>query len=106
MKDALWLIAGMTAVTFLTRASFLVFARTLRFPPAVRRALRYVPVAVLPALVVPMALLPGGAWSPTPANPYLVGTVVAAAVAIRTKKTLLAIVLSFVVYLVWRLLFA
>ncbi|RXZ44438.1 AzlD domain-containing protein [Crenobacter cavernae] len=105
MNSILWLIAGMAAITFLIRASFLVFGQKLQFPAGVKRALYYVPVAVLPALVVPMALLPRGDWWLTPANPYLIGTLVAAAVAIKTRKTLLAIMVSFAVYLAWRLLF-
>jgi branched-subunit amino acid transport protein len=98
------LIAGMMAVTFLIRASFLVFGQRLQFPELVKRALRYVPVAVLPALIVPMALAPKGQLWLSPANPYLIGTLAAAAVALATRKTLLAIVVSFAVYLGWRLL--
>jgi branched-subunit amino acid transport protein len=101
----LWLILGMTAITFAIRASFLVFGQHLQFPELVRRALFYVPVAVLPALIAPMALAPKGTIWFSAANPYLVGTLVAAAVALKTRKTLLAIVVSFVVYLGWRLAF-
>lgn len=97
------LILGMMAITFATRASFLVFGQRLQFPDIVRRALHYVPVAVLTALIVPMALTPKGQLWLSVANPYLVGTAVAALVAMLTRKTLLAIVLSFAVYLLWKL---
>lgn len=99
MNDFLWLaILGMLAATFATRASFLVFGRRLSFPPAVVRALGHVPVAVLAAIVVPEALAPGGQWLPLPANPWLVGTLIAGGVAWKTSRTLLAVVLSFAVF--------
>ncbi|MCW3480749.1 AzlD domain-containing protein [Neisseriaceae bacterium JH1-16] len=100
-----WLaIGGMAVVTFLIRASFLVFGQGLVFPPLVKRALRYVPVAVLPALVVPMALAPQGELWLSPMNPYLIGTLVAGLVAWRTRNTLLAIVISFIAYAAVRFL--
>ncbi|WP_293759653.1 AzlD domain-containing protein [uncultured Aquitalea sp.] len=94
-----WLaILGMMAVTVAIRASFLVFGQRLAFPDWLNRALHYVPAAVLSALVVPMALAPGGTLDIRPGNPWLVGTLVSLAVAFKTGKTLLAIVVSFVVY--------
>ncbi|SFN32773.1 Branched-chain amino acid transport protein [Formivibrio citricus] len=100
-----WLVIfGMAAATFPIRASFLVFGNRLDFPPLVRRALHYVPAAVLSALIVPMALMPKGSLALAPDNPYLVGTLVAGVVAFATRKTLLAIVASFVVYGMMRLI--
>lgn len=94
-----WLvILGMAAATFPVRASFLVFGNRLDFPPLIRRALHYVPAAVLSALIVPMALTPKGILDLGPDNPYLIGTLVAGAVAFATRKTMLAIVASFAVY--------
>lgn len=100
--STLELILGMALITFVTRASFLVFGQQLQFPELVRRGLRYVPVAVLTALIVPMALAPKGELWLSLGNPYLIGTVVAAGVAYLTRKTLLAIVVSFAVYLLWK----
>ena len=61
MTQPLWLaILGMVVVTYGIRLSFLVFGHKLAFPPALQRALRYVPAAVLTALIVPMALAPQG----------------------------------------------
>lgn len=94
-----WLIIlGMVLVTFPVRASFLVFGHRIEFPPLLRRALHYVPAAVLTALIVPMALAPQGAVELSLGNAYLTGTLVAAVVAYVTRKTLLAICVSFVVY--------
>jgi branched-subunit amino acid transport protein len=104
MSDELWLaILGMAAMTFPTRASFLVFGHGLRFPPALVRALGYVPVAVLTAIVVPEALAPGGTTQLSFANPYLVGTLVAGLIAWKTGRTLLAVLASFTVFALMRM---
>lgn len=99
MSDYLWAaILGMLAATYAARASFLVFGNGLRFPPALVQALGHVPVAVLAAIVVPEAIAPGGQLNLSPANPYLVGTVVAGAIAWKSGQTLLAVVVSFAVF--------
>jgi branched-subunit amino acid transport protein len=99
MSDFLWLaILGMFAVTFLIRASFLVFGHSLRFPPAVVEALGHVPVAVLTAIIVPEAIAPGGQLDLSPANPYLVGTLFAGIIAWKTGRTLTAVSVSFLVF--------
>lgn len=98
-----WLaIGGMMLLTVLIRASFLVFGQRLAFPDWLNRALHYVPAAVLSALVVPMALAPAGTVDISLHNAYLPGIIAAALVAWKSGKTLLAIVISFVVYGVWR----
>lgn len=91
-------ILGMFAVTFLIRASFLVFGRHLTFPPAVVGALGHVPVAVLTAIVVPEALAPGGTLDLSAGNPYLVATLVAGLIAWRSGRTLTAVAVSFAVF--------
>jgi branched-subunit amino acid transport protein len=56
-----WLIiAAVSAITFLLRASFIVFADPHRFPHAFRQALTFVPPAVLAAIVAPGLLLRDG----------------------------------------------
>jgi len=49
-------IAGLAAVTYLIRLSFVGLLAGRRLPPAVTRALGFVPVTVLPALIAPMVL--------------------------------------------------
>ncbi|MBV8048367.1 MAG: AzlD domain-containing protein [Paludibacterium sp.] len=97
-----WMMLGMVAVTQAARMSFLVFGDKIAFPAWLNRALHFVPVAVLTALIVPMALAPQGHIDVSPRNAYLVGTLVALAVALPRGKTLPAIVASFVVYGVMR----
>ena len=99
MSDFLWAaILGMFAVTFLVRASFLLFGHGLRFPPAVIQALGHVPVAVLTAIIVPEAIAPGGQLDLSPANPYLTGTLIAGIVAWKTRRTLTAVSVGFIVF--------
>jgi branched-subunit amino acid transport protein len=65
-----WLaIAGVSIVVFLLRASFILFADPHGFPPLFRRALTYVPAAVLAAIVAPGLLMPAGAIDVSLANP-------------------------------------
>ena len=63
----LWLtLLGMALVTFALRASFLLLPPGIETPPLLRRALHYVPPAVLTAIWAPEVLvqneqLPAGA---------------------------------------------
>lgn len=102
--SGLLLLLGMFLATYLVRASFLVLGHRLDFPPALRAALRHVPVAVLTAIIVPAAIAPGGHTDLSLTNPWLVGTLVAAAVAWLSRQLLLALVVSFIVFGVmhWR----
>jgi len=55
----IWIvITAVSLVTFALRASFTLLADPHRFPHAFRRALAYVPPAVLAAIVAPGLLLP------------------------------------------------
>jgi len=88
-----WLvIVGAGVVTFLTRASFIVFADPHRFPHAFRVALAFVPAAVLAAIVLPGLAMPHGALELSPANPRLLAGIAALVVALKVKNPLGAIV--------------
>ena len=88
-----WLvIVGAGVVTFLTRASFIVFADPHKFPRAFRVALAFVPAAVLAAIVVPGLAMPHGTLDLTPANPRLLAGLAAVAVAFKAKNPLVSIV--------------
>ena len=80
----LWLaLMGMAIVTMALRASFLVLPPGIEIPPLMRRALRYVPAAVLTAI-----------WAPEIAVDveHLAAGVVAIAVAWRWRKTFATII--------------
>lgn len=84
-----WLvIVGAGAVTFLARASFIVFADPHKFPHAFRVALAYVPAAVLAAIVVPGLAMPQGTLDLTLANPRLLAGAVAFAAALKARNPL------------------
>jgi branched-subunit amino acid transport protein len=88
-----WLvILGAGAVTFLTRASFIVFADPHKFPHAFRVALAFVPAAVLAAIVVPGLVMPHGAVDLSLANPRWLAGAAAVAVAMRVRNPLASIV--------------
>jgi branched-subunit amino acid transport protein len=88
-----WLvIVGAGVVTFLTRASFIVFADPHKFPHAFRVALAFVPASVLAAIVVPGLAMPHGTLDLSLANPRWLAGVAAVAVAMRVKNPLASIV--------------
>ena len=88
-----WLaIVAVGAVTFLLRASFIVFADPQRFPHFFRQALTFVPPAVLAAIVVPGLLLVNGVLDLSAANPRWIAGLLAILVATRARSVLPAIV--------------
>lgn len=95
----LWItIAVMGLVTFLIRLSFIIAWGKLNTPEPVRRALTYVPPAVLSAIILPELLRPGGvavdmSWH----NLRWVAGIIAALIAWRTRNALLTIVAGMVI---------
>ena len=84
----LWpVLLGMAAVTFALRASFLVLPPGIETPALLRRALRYVPPAVLTAIWAPEIFLQGGELALGPENERLLAGAVALAVAWRWRMT-------------------
>lgn len=84
----LWLITlGMAAATFGQRASFLLLPERVQLPDLLKRALRYVPAAVLTAIWAPELLLQNGVLSLALGNERLLAGIVAIAVAWRYRVT-------------------
>ena len=80
-----WLtLAGMALVTYALRASFLLLPAGIETPALVRRALRYVPAAVLTAIWAPELVF-------APGMEQLAAGVVAIAVAWRWRRTFVTI---------------
>ena len=84
-------IIGAGAITFLLRASFIVFADPQKFPHLFRVALAFVPPAVLAAIVAPGLAMPQGAFDLTLANPRWIAGLVAIAAASILGNALAAI---------------
>jgi branched chain amino acid efflux pump len=76
-------LLGMAVVTFALRASFLLLPPGTETPALLRRALRYVPAAVLTAIWAPEVLVQ---------NEQLPAGVVAVAVAWRWRMTFATII--------------
>lgn len=90
--DAWILVAIMTVAAFLPRASFLLIAPNLALPEPIKRALRYVPAAVFPALIMPAILIGERGIDISPDNARLAAAAVAALVALRRGNTFVVVI--------------
>ncbi len=87
-QGSIWLVlAGMALVTYFLRASFLLLPERVDTPPLLRRALRYVPAAVLTAIWAPELLLQNQVLHLALENERLLAGLVAIAVAWRWRLT-------------------
>jgi branched-subunit amino acid transport protein len=82
----------MAGVTYLLRSAFLLMPPEVQTPPLLRRALRYVPAAVLTAIWAPELVLSGDAVDISIGNERLLAGLVAIAVAWRWRHTFATIV--------------
>lgn len=105
MKNSI-LIFLMMLVTFGVRYPVLALVGRYDLPPPLKRALRFVPVAVLSALSAPMVLIQEGQWHVSFDNAHLIASLVAIAVAWKTKHLLLTIVVGMIVFTLLRLTIA
>lgn len=85
-------ILGAGAITFLLRASFIVFADPQKFPHGFRVALAFVPAAVLAAIVVPGLVMPHGSIDLSPTNFRLLAGLAAFALATKLRGPLAPLV--------------
>ncbi len=94
---SIWLIMLLGGLlTFGMRLSFIYLLARVNVPEAVRRALRFVPPAVLSALVLPALLMPSGQLELGFANHRWLAGLVAIVVAWRTRSILLTILAGMV----------
>jgi branched-subunit amino acid transport protein len=96
------LIGGL--ITFGMRFSLIYLFGKFEIPETLRRALHYVPPAVLSAIIVPELLYQGGKFSVTLDNTRLLAGIVAAIVAWYSKNTLLTILAGMVALVLLQLL--
>jgi len=90
---SLWLaFAGMALVTYGLRASFLLLPPGIETPPLLRRALRYVPAAVLTAIWAPELVVQKEVLVLSLGNERLLAGAVAIAVAWRWRLTFVTII--------------
>jgi branched-subunit amino acid transport protein len=98
-----FLLGGL--LTFGMRFIFIYLLGRFEVPEMVRRALRFVPPAVLTAIVVPELVIRSGQMDVSLMNFRLLAGVAAILVAWRTKNPLLTILGGIVVLLLLELLF-
>lgn len=89
------LIGGL--VTFLIRFSFIYLFGKFHISETVRKALHYVPPAVLSAIVFPELLIPNGSWNMSLENYRFLAGLVAVLVAWFSRNTLVTILAGMLV---------
>ena len=88
----LWLtLLAMGAATFGIRIALIALFGRIEMPGLLRRALRYVPSAVLPAIIAPALLLPNGALDVSAGNARLLAGLAAIVVAWWSRNILLTL---------------
>jgi branched-subunit amino acid transport protein len=102
----IWLaIIGMTFVTALTRALFLIGGERTVLPERAQRMLRYAPAAALAAVIVPDVLVTDTGVSIALANHELYGTLAGVGWFLWRRTMLGTIVTGMLVFTVLRLIF-
>lgn len=103
----IWMIGGMALVTFVIRYVMFPISGRFEFPEIFKQGLRYVPPVVLTAIIVPSVFMPSGeTLNLSLSNPYLIGALSACVIGSITKKLLVTIVMSSIIFLIAQLAFA
>lgn len=95
----LLVIAGLAAMTVLTRCFFFILERDWALPGWTQRALQFAPVAALAAVVVPEVVMAEGQFVSTWQDARLFAALAGVAVYFWRKSVLLTLVLGMAVYL-------
>lgn len=89
------MIAAVAVATQATRLSFLAWGAHIDLPRLFRRALAYLPAAILAAIIAPLVFTATGpAGLPWPDAARLVSAAAALAIALVTRSTLLTVLLG------------
>jgi branched-subunit amino acid transport protein len=100
----IWLVMLLGGlITFAMRFSLIYLFGRLQIPGTMRKALHYVPPAVLSAIVFPELFLHDGTWSVSLDNTRLLAGVIAIVVAWFSKNTLITIIAGMIALLVLQL---
>lgn len=102
----IWLVMLLGGLlTYGMRLSFIYLLGRFDVPETIRRALRFVPPAVLSAIIAPDLLMPANHLDFSFGNHRLLAGLVAILVAWRTKNMLLTILAGFAALLVLQIIF-
>ncbi len=96
-------ILAMTAMVFLSRYLFLEPRLPIKLNAQMQRLLSYSSPAVLTAIWAPIVFLPEKELWIAPNNPYLIGAILAAVIAWKTKNVLLTTIISMIAFLLVKL---
>lgn len=97
----IWLIMVFGGlITFGMRFSLIYLFGRFQVPETMRRALHYVPPAVLSALIFPALLFPKGTFDPSLGNNQLLAGLLAILVAWFSKNTLFTIIAGMILLFV------
>ena len=103
---SIWLVFLLGGLlTFGMRYSFIYLLGRYEIPETIRKALRFVPPAVLTAIVVPELVIRSGQVDVSLTNFRLLTGVVAVLVAWKTKNTLLTILVGMFTLLILEFVF-
>lgn len=97
-------ILGMTVITVLSRALFLMAGERVTVPDRLQRALRYAPAAALAAIVLPDLLTFDGHLAISPGNDKLMAGIAATVFYVLTRRMVGMIAVGMAVYTALRLL--
>jgi branched-subunit amino acid transport protein len=102
----IWLVmvAG-GLITFGIRFSLIYLFGRLEVPETMRRALHYVPPAVLSAIIFPELFYPKGSFDISLMNTRLIAGLIAIVTAWYSKNTLLTIIVGMIALLILQLVF-
>ena len=102
---SIWLTFLVLGVlTFLTRYSFIAIFDKIEPPRNLKRALRFVPIAVLSAIIGPELLFSNNTFLWTLNNPRLLAGIIATGVAYKTRNVVLTILVGMAAFWILRLL--
>jgi len=102
----IWLVMLIGGIlTFGMRLSFIYLLGRMEVPGGVRRALRFVPPAVLSALILPELVIPAGRLDLGLDNHRWLAGLIAVLVAWRTRSILLTMLVGMAVLLILQLAF-
>ena len=102
---SLWITLGFIGLlTLATRLSFILLIGKWKLPEVFQRGLRFVPLAVLPALIFPEIFIHNNAIAVPPEFTRLAAAVAAGLIAWRTKSILLTIGFGMLVFYFLRMI--
>lgn len=101
--EMLLAVAGLVAISALSRSLFFLSDRDWRLPPMVERALRYAPLAAIAAVITPDIFLDQGKFGTAWNNPRYFAALAALAWALWRRDMLGTIVVGMAVFMGLRL---